>query len=365
MKLIKLLVAALVLVCFSLQVPAFAQTCGVDSDGDGVYSRSCDLTDQYAKCSVTEEACTSPADCPTGECSERGGACADAADCPTGICNFGNDACEPDVLVTAGVCTDDNCTSGLVGEECIEDSDCDVIETTCPSRGSPGSCIISQTCDAITQTCDDVATCDNHVTEVACTSDAVCNATCNYTGEPCAVDADCSFADCITSGSTCITYYTCEDTGEACTGDADCEETCGYVDNCPDLFNPDQADIEGDGIGDVCDNCPDIANPNQVDADSDSTGDVCDNNTIYGTITGVNGVGVTMTLTRNTCGAPGPVAVFDAGASGYYALGDLLGRESYLIEPDMPGYSFTPNWYVVTIIQTGIQPYDFTATADE
>ncbi|MFH1372532.1 MAG: SBBP repeat-containing protein [bacterium] len=47
-------------------------------------------------------------------------------------------------------------------------------------------------------------------------------------------------------------------------------------DNCPTNYNPDQADTDSDGIGNVCDNCPEIANPAQEDADSDNIGDSCD-----------------------------------------------------------------------------------------
>src|SRR3970040_2802860 len=63
------------------------------------------------------------------------------------------------------------------------------------------------------------------------------------------------------------------------------------IDNCPDVVNEDQADTDGDGVGDACndaddtdgdeyanllDNCPDDANPGQEDTDGDGIGDACD-----------------------------------------------------------------------------------------
>lgn len=67
-------------------------------------------------------------------------------------------------------------------------------------------------------------------------------------------------------------------------------DECSNIDNCPWDFNPDQADADGDGIGDVCepdsdgdgliddlDNCPFIANPNQLDSNDDGVGDACTN----------------------------------------------------------------------------------------
>jgi len=47
-------------------------------------------------------------------------------------------------------------------------------------------------------------------------------------------------------------------------------------DNCPGTYNPDQADSDLDGLGDACDNCPDEYNPGQADDDNDNIGNLCD-----------------------------------------------------------------------------------------
>lgn len=75
--------------------------------------------------------------------------------------------------------------------------------------------------------------------------------------------------------------------------DTDGDGVAEHIDNCPAVANADQADNDGDGIGDVCDavadadvdddgvandvdNCPTIANADQADNDGDGIGDACD-----------------------------------------------------------------------------------------
>jgi hypothetical protein len=77
--------------------------------------------------------------------------------------------------------------------------------------------------------------------------------------------------------------------GDVCDTDMDGDNVTNVNDNCPTVFNPDQLDTDGDGLGDACDtdddgdgvldadNCNDVSNVNQVDSDGDGIGDVCDN----------------------------------------------------------------------------------------
>jgi hypothetical protein len=67
--------------------------------------------------------------------------------------------------------------------------------------------------------------------------------------------------------------------GSGTAGDAPCTGgvTTNCDDNCALVPNPDQADGDGDGVGNACDNCGSAANPGQEDGDGDGVGDACDN----------------------------------------------------------------------------------------
>jgi hypothetical protein len=71
--------------------------------------------------------------------------------------------------------------------------------------------------------------------------------------------------------------------------DSDGDGIVDSVDNCATTFNPDQADTDGDGQGDLCDgdldgdgvvnasdNCPNVPNESQEDTDHDGVGAACD-----------------------------------------------------------------------------------------
>ena len=90
------------------------------------------------------------------------------------------------------------------------------------------------------------------------------------------------------AGDNNIVFYyqdpTCDGNRNGAAGQNDFDNLDGdgvafAGDNCPQAFNPTQADTDtggADGVGNACDNCPTIPNANQADSDGDGVGDVCD-----------------------------------------------------------------------------------------
>jgi hypothetical protein len=115
----------------------------------------------------------------------------------------------------------------------------------------------------------------------------------NYRVSACATGYLCEYYDNTYNwGSATFVYVNpAEDTPNinlALARDTDNDGLADSTDNCPNIYNPDQADIDGDGIGDVCDsdvdgdgipnetdNCVTVVNPDQADTDSDGYGDAC------------------------------------------------------------------------------------------
>jgi hypothetical protein len=64
--------------------------------------------------------------------------------------------------------------------------------------------------------------------------------------------------------------------GDVIDPDLDGDGIANESDNAPRVFNPDQADSDGDEVADVIDNAPENWNPDQSDCDGDGIGDIID-----------------------------------------------------------------------------------------
>jgi hypothetical protein len=58
--------------------------------------------------------------------------------------------------------------------------------------------------------------------------------------------------------------------------DSDADGFHDICDNCPYIFNSDQANQDADGVGDVCDNCVRVANAGQENTYGNALGDACE-----------------------------------------------------------------------------------------
>jgi Thrombospondin type 3 repeat len=232
-----------------------------DTDGDGI-------------CGVVTDNCPNAAN--ADQADADGDGVGDACDgCPT-----------DDQKTSAGVCgcgfADSSDTDG--------DGICGAVTDNCPNAANADQTDTDG--DGVGDACDGCPTDDQKTSAGVCgcgfpdstdtDGDGICGAVtdnCPNTANADQADADgdgvgdacdgCPTDDQKTSAGVCGCGY--DDAT-----DIDADGICGAVtDNCPAVSNADQADSDGDGVGDACDNCPRVANADQIDSDSNGDGDVC------------------------------------------------------------------------------------------
>ncbi len=141
--------------------------------------------------------------------------------------------------------------------------------------------------------------------------------------------------------------------GDVCDSDKDGDGVPNEDDNCPEVPNPGQGDMDGDGVGDVCDpdkdgdgvpneddNCPEVSNPDQSDQDGDGIGDACELELIGLEVTqGIQNLRNSVTLIE---GKPTYVRAYVRSNSGtvQYVTAHLIGRRN---GAPLPGSPLSPD----------------------
>ena len=264
-----------------------------------MYPRLCHPCETNADCEVLGGGggwCLADADGSGSFCGAKcDGGCPDGYTCEE--VDPGTGDAVPQCLPADGTCS---CNTLAIEE---------AASTTCATTNEHGTCVGSRYCaiDGLTacdaavpaaEICDGAdQDCDGGIDEGLVTPCQNANEHGLCLGEKLCVDGDWASCDAPVPAAE-----VCNDLDDDCDGeidegfpegclddDSDDDLVPDDDDNCPDVYNPDQADLDGDALGDLCDpdmdgdgilddidNCQGLWNPGQGDWDEDGVGDACD-----------------------------------------------------------------------------------------
>jgi len=178
--------------------------------------------------------------------SSAGSSCTSDAFCPGGICSFS---------LSLGICG----SGTSVGLACTSDADCPSGTCLLPAPPIPiaavASTLLATDLNSLDADRDGVAdTSDNCPSRYNPSQDNTRGRTCllgSNNNQPCTMDADCP-------GGTCARLDSRGDACDSTTADPDLDLVADVDDNCLDIYNPNQTDADGNGVGSDCDHDPDV-----------------------------------------------------------------------------------------------------------
>ena len=229
-------------------------------------------------CDIAETCDGVSADCPDSDAVETAGTLCRAADGDCDVpesCDGSSGLCPGDgfkaasVVCRAAASANGAFTSCDIPENCTGSSaacPADVVKpSTVACRLSAGVCDAAENCTGTTNSCPSDTKLPSSTLCRASTD--LCDAAeyCTGTGNACPSDMLAGQNTvCRPASDICDVAERCDGTTAACPSDGvkpdlDTDGLCDAIDNCVAAANPDQADQDLDGAGDVCDECSSLS----------------------------------------------------------------------------------------------------------